>query len=42
MNEGQVGGCEAINHVAGKLEQDLTPIDRSNGEEQMRLRSMNQ
>jgi len=28
--------------VTVKLEQDLTPMDRGNGEEQVRSRSMNQ
>jgi hypothetical protein len=28
--------------VTVKLEQDLVPMDRGNGEEQVRLRSMNQ
>jgi hypothetical protein len=28
--------------VTVKLEQDLVPMDRSNGEEQVRSRSMNQ
>jgi hypothetical protein len=40
--EGQVGGFEAINRMAGELEQDLAPMDGSNGEEQVRSRSMNQ
>jgi hypothetical protein len=35
-------GFEAINRVVGKLKQDLALMDLSNGEEQVRSRSMNQ
>jgi hypothetical protein len=31
-----------MDRVVVKLEQDLTPMDESNGEEQVRSRSMNQ
>ena len=31
-----------MDHVAVKLEQDLAPMDEGNGEEQVKLRSMNQ
>ena len=31
-----------MNHIAGKLEQDLAPMDEGNGEKQVRSRSMNQ
>jgi hypothetical protein len=31
-----------MDHVAVKLEQDLAPMDKGNGEKQVRLRSMNQ
>ena len=40
--EGQVGGFGAMDRMAVKLEQDLTPIDKGNGEEQVKSRSMNQ
>ena len=35
-------GFEARDHEAGKLGQDLAPMDRDNGEERARSRSMNQ
>ena len=31
-----------MDHMAVKLKQDLAPMDESNGEEQVKLRSMNQ
>jgi hypothetical protein len=31
-----------MDHVAMKLEQDLTPMDEGNGEKQVRSSSMNQ
>ena len=40
--EGQVGGFEAMYRVMVKLEQDLTPMDRRNGEERVWSRSMDQ
>jgi hypothetical protein len=40
--EEKVRGFEAINHVVGKLKQDLASMDRNNSEEQVRSRSMNQ
>ena len=41
-DEGQVGGFGAMDRVAVKLEQDLTPMDEGNGEKQVKSRSMNQ
>jgi hypothetical protein len=40
--KGQVGGFRAMDSEAVKLEQNLTPMDRCNGEEQVRSRSMDQ
>ena len=40
--EGQVGGFGVMDRVAVKLKQDLAPMDDGNGEEQVKLRSMNQ
>ena len=40
--EGQVRGYGAMDYMAVKLEQDLTPMDDDNGEEQVKSRSMNQ
>jgi hypothetical protein len=40
--EGQVRGFRAMDRGAVKLEQDLALMDRRNGEEQVRSRSMNQ
>jgi len=41
--EGQVGGFEATNRMwRGSLSKDLAPMDQGNGEEQVKLRSMNQ
>jgi hypothetical protein len=31
-----------MDHMAVKLEQDLVPMDKGNGEKQVRSRSMNQ
>ena len=36
--EGQVGGFEAMYRVMVKLEQDLAPMDRLNGEEQVMVK----
>jgi hypothetical protein len=42
MREEQVGGFGAMDRMAVKLEQDLAPMDKGNGEKQVRSRSMNQ
>ena len=41
--EGQVGSFEATNRMWRRsLSKDLAPMDQGNGEEQVKLRSMNQ
>ena len=40
--EGQVGGFGVMDRVAVKLKQDLAPMDKGNGEKQVKSRSMNQ
>ena len=35
--EGQVGGCEEMDRVAVKLEQDWVSMDERNSEKQVRL-----